>query len=151
MALLEANGIRKVFGELTALDGAELRVESNQFHGLIGPNGSGKTTLLKCIAGAEKATAGAVIFRGNNITNNSVASRARGGMSLKFQITSVFDVLSVYDNVLLSLQADQSPWSLICLILTAINSSRIGCAYISCIKFVACVASELTILSIISW
>jgi branched-chain amino acid transport system ATP-binding protein/urea transport system ATP-binding protein len=89
-------------------------VESNQFHGLIGPNGSGKSTLLKCIAGAEKITDGAVVFRGDNITNNSVASRARSGMSLKFQITSVFDVLSVYDNVLLSLQADQSPWSLIC-------------------------------------
>ena len=114
MALLEANGIRKVYGELTALDGAELTVESNQFHGLIGPNGSGKTTLLKCIAGAETVTAGTVGFMGDNITNNSAASRARSGMSLKFQITSVFDLLSVYDNVLLSLQADQPPWPLIC-------------------------------------
>tara|TARA_B100001013_G_scaffold341967_1_gene267231 strand:- start:630 stop:1364 length:735 start_codon:yes stop_codon:yes gene_type:complete len=114
MALLEVTGVKKVYGELMALDGAELVVEENQFHGLIGPNGSGKTTLLKCVAGAEMVSDGTIDFRGDNITENSASSRARSGMSLKFQITSVFDALSVYDNILLSLQADQSPWSLIC-------------------------------------
>ena len=53
MALLEARGITKIFGKLTALNGAELAVEENEFHGLIGPNGSGKSTLMKCVAGAE--------------------------------------------------------------------------------------------------
>ncbi|RZI38117.1 ATP-binding cassette domain-containing protein, partial [Herbaspirillum sp. HC18] len=54
--LLEAAGIKKVFGKLTALDGAALTVSENEFHGLIGPNGSGKSTLMKCIAGAEVPT-----------------------------------------------------------------------------------------------
>ena len=58
MALLEARGIVKIFGKLTALDGAALTVAENEFHGLIGPNGSGKSTLMKCVAGAEAPTQG---------------------------------------------------------------------------------------------
>ena len=53
MALLEARGLIKIFGKLTALNGADLTVAENEFHGLIGPNGSGKSTLMKCVAGAE--------------------------------------------------------------------------------------------------
>ena len=87
-------------------------IAENQFHGLIGPNGSGKSTLLKCIAGAETVSAGEIHFLGSNITGRSATDRARSGMSLKFQITSVFDTLSVYDNVLLSLQAEGTPWQL---------------------------------------
>jgi len=58
MALLEARGIVKIFGKLTALNGAELTVADNEFHGLIGPNGSGKSTLMKCVAGAETPNGG---------------------------------------------------------------------------------------------
>lgn len=112
MALLDVTGARKTYGELVALDDVDLVVETAQFHGLIGPNGSGKTTLLKCIAGAEIADRGTIAFRDENITATSAAFRARRGMSLKFQITSVFNVLSVYDNILLSLQAEHSLWRL---------------------------------------
>jgi branched-chain amino acid transport system ATP-binding protein len=108
MALLEARGVVKVFGKLTALAGAELTVLENQFHGLIGPNGSGKSTLMKCIAGAEIPTQGSVSFDGRDITQASPAERARAGMSLKFQITSVLPALTLYDNVLLALQAQTS-------------------------------------------
>jgi branched-chain amino acid transport system ATP-binding protein len=108
MALLEARGVVKVFGKLTALAGADLTVLENQFHGLIGPNGSGKSTLMKCIAGAEIPTQGSVSFDGRDITQASPAERARAGMSLKFQITSVLPALTLYDNVLLALQAKAS-------------------------------------------
>ncbi|NEV78441.1 ATP-binding cassette domain-containing protein, partial [Rhodopseudomonas sp. BR0C11] len=104
MALLEARGMRKVFGKLTALNGAELTVQPNEFHGLIGPNGSGKSTMMKCIAGAEVPTEGRVVFGDADITSASPAERARAGMSLKFQITSVLPALTLYDNVLLALQ-----------------------------------------------
>ncbi|MCP9628968.1 ABC transporter ATP-binding protein [Rhodopseudomonas palustris] len=104
MALLEARGLIKIFGKLTALNGAELIVQPNEFHGLIGPNGSGKSTMMKCIAGAEVPTEGRVTFDGNDITAASPAERARAGMSLKFQITSVLPALTLYDNVLLALQ-----------------------------------------------
>ncbi|WP_315702525.1 MULTISPECIES: ABC transporter ATP-binding protein [unclassified Bradyrhizobium] len=108
MALLEASGIVKIFGKLTALNGAALTVAENEFHGLIGPNGSGKSTLMKCVAGAETPTQGSIRFAGQDITALSPAERARAGMSLKFQITSVLPALSLYDNILLALQAQAS-------------------------------------------
>ena len=112
MALLEVKGARKSYGKLNALDSVDLVVESQQFHGLIGPNGSGKTTLLKCIAGAEYPEEGTLTFLDEDISTTPPAARARRGMSLKFQITSVFNLLSVYDNILLSIQASHSLSSL---------------------------------------
>ena len=108
MPLLEAKGIVKVFGKLTALDGAALTVNENEFHGLIGPNGSGKSTLMKCVAGAEQPTEGRVRFADQDITALSPSERARAGMSLKFQITSVLPTLTLYDNILLALQGQSS-------------------------------------------
>lgn len=113
MALLKASGVKKLFGQLVALDDVDLAVEANSFHGLIGPNGSGKSTLLKCIAGAEIPNDGRVTFDGTDITTMRPALRAKRGMSLKFQITAVLNDLSVYDNMLLSLQAGETFWRLI--------------------------------------
>jgi len=111
--LLEVRGVRKVYVNLTALGGVDLSVARNSFHGLIGPNGSGKTTLLKCIAGAEMASDGSITFQNRNITDATPAERSRAGMSLKFQITSVLPNLSVYDNVLLALQAQDAMLALL--------------------------------------
>jgi urea transport system ATP-binding protein len=108
MALLEAEGVAKRFGELAALAGVDLAVEAGEFHGLIGPNGSGKSTLMKCIAGAETPNAGTIRFDGRDLTRTPPAERARAGLSIKFQIPSVLPSLTVYDNVLLSLQAQGS-------------------------------------------
>ncbi len=113
MPLLEARNIKKVFGQLTALNGAALTVNHNEFHGLIGPNGSGKSTLMKCIAGAETPTEGTVTFDGKDITYATPAERARAGMSLKFQITAVLPSLTLYDNILLALQGQTSLTSLL--------------------------------------
>jgi ABC-type uncharacterized transport system ATPase subunit len=111
--LLEVRGVTKRFGTLQALGGVDVTVRSGTFHGLIGPNGSGKSTLLKAIAGAHLPTTGTVTFGGTDITNALPYERSRLGMSLKFQITAVLNELSVYDNVLLALQAGQGVWSLI--------------------------------------
>lgn len=113
MALLEIKRVSKNFGALQALDGVDLSVQAGTFHGLIGPNGSGKSTLLKAIAGAYFPSAGTIAFAGRDITTALPYERARAGLSLKFQITAVLSELSVYDNVLLALQAGQSLWSLI--------------------------------------
>lgn len=112
MALLEVTGVTKKFGALTALGGVDIKVAENSFHGLIGPNGSGKSTLLKAIAGAHFADSGSIVLAGKNITKMVPADRSRHGLSLKFQITSVLLELSVYDNVLLALQAHKPLWSL---------------------------------------
>ena len=106
--LLAVRSVRKIYATLTALDSVDLDVAEKSFHGLIGPNGSGKSTLLKSIAGAELPTAGSIHFRGHDITRAAPAERSRAGMSLKFQITSILPALSVYDNVLLAVQAQDS-------------------------------------------
>jgi branched-chain amino acid transport system ATP-binding protein len=113
MALLEVSGVSKRFGELRALAGVDLRVEAGQIHGLIGPNGSGKSTLMKCIAGALAPDAGVIRFAGRDLTRAAPSERARAGLSIKFQITSVLPSLSVYDNVLLALQGRDSLVSLL--------------------------------------
>src|SRR5690606_25227425 len=112
-ALLEVRDVQKRFGALQALGGIDVTVNAGTFHGLIGPNGSGKSTLLKAIAGAHFPTSGAIRFDGRDITTATPYERSRLGMSLKFQITAVLRELSVYDNVLLALQAGEGVWSLI--------------------------------------
>src|SRR5918992_567957 len=113
MALLEIRGVAKSFRTLRALEGVDVDVQAGTFHGLIGPNGSGKSTLLKAIAGADPADEGKVAFAGADITRAPPHERARAGLSLKFQITAVLPELSVYDNMLLALQARESLWSLL--------------------------------------
>ncbi len=113
MALLEVRGVTKSYGALQALGGVDLDVAAGSFHGLIGPNGSGKSTLLKAIAGAHLPSSGTIRFDGEDITRRTPAGRSRAGLSLKFQITAVLPELSVYDNVLLALQAHRGVWELL--------------------------------------
>lgn len=105
MSLLEIRGLSKRFGALQALQGVDVTVTEGSFHGLIGPNGSGKSTLLKAIAGEHLPDSGTITFNGRDITLADPAERAREGLSLKFQITAVLGSLTVYDNLLLALQA----------------------------------------------
>jgi branched-chain amino acid transport system ATP-binding protein/urea transport system ATP-binding protein len=113
MARLEVEGVARRFGGLQALAGVDLRVGEGEIHGLIGPNGSGKSTLMKCVAGALAPDRGVIRFEGRDITTLGPAERTRAGLSIKFQLTSVLPALSVYDNVLLALQARGSLRSLI--------------------------------------
>ena len=111
-AILEARDLVKQFGEFRAIDSVDLLLEEGQFHGLVGPNGSGKSTLLKCVSGALIPTQGQILFNNREISKEPPENRSRIGISMKFQITSIFPVLSVYDNILLSLQSHQGPLSL---------------------------------------
>src|SRR6516225_3263449 len=113
MALLEITSLTKMFGQFCAFDGIDLEARAGTFHGLIGHNGSGKSTLLKAIAGAHAPTSGTIRFDGTDITAALPFQRARAGLSLKFQITSVLPELSIYDNVLLALQSREGLSSLI--------------------------------------
>jgi ABC-type uncharacterized transport system ATPase subunit len=105
--------VRKSYGNAFQLGPLDLRLEPGFITAVVGPNGSGKSTLMKCVAGAETPTQGRVTFSGIDITDSSPAERARAGMSLKFQITSVLPTLTLYDNVLLALQARSSLAALI--------------------------------------
>src|SRR5205823_6688328 len=72
-----------------------------------GPNGAGKTTLISMITGQFKPTSGRIIFDGNDITNNSPDEIFLAGISRKFQVPNMYDTLSVYDNVMISLIGDR--------------------------------------------
>jgi len=100
MALLEVRSLTKRFGGLTALDGVSFIVEEGGIHGLIGPNGAGKSTLFKNISGFYRPTSGDIMFRGRSIVGSSPARISAAGIVRTFQETTLFDELSVFDNVL---------------------------------------------------
>ena len=108
MGAIETRALRREFkGGIVAVDGIDLDIGSGEVYGFLGPNGSGKSTLLKAIAGAHFPSTGRILFDGIDITTMQPYQRSRCGLSLKFQITSVLVELSVYDNVLLALQATE--------------------------------------------
>jgi branched-chain amino acid transport system ATP-binding protein len=101
--LLEIKKASKRFGGLPALNDVSLTIEEGEFRGIIGPNGSGKSTLFNLIVGRYRPTSGEIFFKGRNIVGMRPDQRARLGITIKFQITNVFDGLRVVDNVLLGL------------------------------------------------
>ncbi len=101
MSILTVSGISKTFGGLKAVANVDLEVERGEMHGLIGANGAGKSTLLHLIYGRIRPEQGSIRFNGTDVTLLPVTTRARLGMGLVFQIISVFDGLTVEENLLL--------------------------------------------------
>ena len=104
-AVLATEALTKRFGELTAVDGVDLRVERGEFRSVIGPNGAGKTTLFDLITGAQRPTSGSVRFDGEDVTALAPHERVRRGLGRSFQITTVFSGLTVRENVRLAAQS----------------------------------------------
>lgn len=98
-AMLETKALVKRFGGLKVLDGLDLKVEEGEVRCLIGPNGSGKSTLLKTILGLHECDGGDVLIAGKSVRGARPFEIVRRGVSVKFQIVSVFRDLSVYQNL----------------------------------------------------
>jgi len=105
MTLLEAKGLTKTFGALTAVNNVDLTVEKGVIHSIIGPNGAGKTTLFNLLSGVYQPTSGTIKFQGRDITSSKLYERSRIGLGRSFQITSIFPELTVRENVRLSVQS----------------------------------------------
>ena len=103
-ALLRTEGIRKAYGGVQALNGAEIAVEEGTVAGLIGPNGSGKTTLFNVITGYAKADAGEVYLADRRITNIAPDKVFALGIGRTFQLTRIFPSLTVMENMLVASQ-----------------------------------------------
>jgi ABC-type branched-subunit amino acid transport system ATPase component len=101
MPLLEVNGLRRQFGGVTALDGADLTVERGRITGLIGPNGAGKTTLFNAVTGALKPNDGTVMFDGQHVTGWRPDRLVDVGLSRTFQIARGLARLTVIENLML--------------------------------------------------
>lgn len=97
--MLELENIRKHFGGLQALDGVTAAFQKAEFIGLIGPNGSGKTTLLNCISGLYAPESGRIRFGGRIISKLSPPRIFRLGIGRTFQISKVFNRLTVLENL----------------------------------------------------
>ncbi len=98
--LLEARGIVKTFGNVRAVDGADLAVEEGELVGLIGPNGAGKSTFFDCLAGNLAPEAGSIRFAGLESTRLSPDRHARLGLARTFQVPVVFAGMTVLENAM---------------------------------------------------
>jgi ABC-type branched-subunit amino acid transport system ATPase component len=101
MVLLDIKGLRRRFGGVTALDGADLTVEQGRITGLIGPNGAGKTTLFNAVTGALRPNGGHVYFAGTEVTGWRPDRLAEIGLSRTFQIARGLSALTVIENLML--------------------------------------------------
>ncbi|PCJ31158.1 MAG: urea ABC transporter ATP-binding protein UrtD [Gammaproteobacteria bacterium] len=87
------------FDGFKAVDNLNLYVDTNELRVIIGPNGAGKTTLLDLICGKTKSTAGSIKFNNKELSTLSEHQIVHAGVGRKFQTPSIYENLSVYDNL----------------------------------------------------
>jgi len=105
---LVASGLRKRFGSVQAVDGVDLRIRSGERLGIIGPNGAGKTTMMDVVTGKTRPDEGRVLFgKDVDLTELDEAEIANLGIGRKFQKPTVFESLTVFENLDLALKGDR--------------------------------------------
>lgn len=102
--LLQTQGLGMAYGAFRAVDSVSLSVREGTIHTVIGPNGAGKTTLFHCLTGERRPTDGTISFAGKDVTRQPPHGRVSVGMARSFQITSLFQNLSVRENLRLAAQ-----------------------------------------------
>ena len=95
--MIEVNGLRKQFGEITAVDGVTFTAAAGEIFGLLGPNGAGKTTTLGCICGLITPTGGQVRVMGRDVAREGAA--ARKALGVVPQEIALYDDLSASENL----------------------------------------------------
>ena len=101
--LLAARDIVKVFGTLRANDHVDLDVMPGKIHAFLGENGAGKSTLVKMIYGALQPTSGEFIWKGAPVSLRNPAEARKLGIGMVFQHFSLFDALTVAENIALAI------------------------------------------------
>ena len=102
--IIDTSGLVKQYGGIAALQGVDFSVERGELHCIIGPNGAGKSTFFKLLMGIERPTAGAIRYKGRDVTSLGSFERARLGFSVKFQNIRVYPDLSVFHNLFIPLR-----------------------------------------------
>ncbi|WP_419785836.1 urea ABC transporter ATP-binding protein UrtD [Pseudodesulfovibrio sp.] len=106
--LLYVNGVTVSFDGFKALNNLSLSVDNGALHCIIGPNGAGKTTMLDIITGKTRPDEGTVFFGTNlELTKLNEFEVARAGVGRKFQTPTVFEQLTLFENLELALKADK--------------------------------------------
>jgi len=101
--LLEVRNITKMYGDLAANKDVSLAINKGEIHALLGENGAGKSTLVKVIYGSLQPTSGEVFWQGHKITIANPAAARQLGIGMVFQHFSLFDTLTVAENIALAL------------------------------------------------
>ncbi|HET6160053.1 MAG TPA: urea ABC transporter ATP-binding protein UrtD [Dongiaceae bacterium] len=105
--LLYLDGVSVSFDGFKALNNLSLVMEPGEMRAVIGPNGAGKTTMMDVITGRTRPDSGRVMFREADLTRLDEAEIAELGIGRKFQKPTVFEMHTVFDNLLLALKADR--------------------------------------------
>lgn len=100
--LIYVNNLKKSFGGLKAVDVQDLSFKEGELTSIIGPNGAGKTTFFDLISGFQNADSGSIFLKDKDISNAQPYKIARMGMVRTFQLTKVFDRMTVMENLLFS-------------------------------------------------
>ena len=100
---LELNGITKIYPSVVANDDVSLKVRAGEIHAVLGENGAGKSTLMKMIYGVTKPDAGEIIWQGIRVQVENPAHARDLGIGMVFQHFSLFETLTVVENVALAL------------------------------------------------
>lgn len=103
--MLETRDLVKEFAGFRAVNGVSLALDDGRVHALVGPNGAGKTTLFNLLTGFLRPTSGVIRLFGEDATHLRPDRIARRGVARSFQITSLFEQLTVLEHVLLALQS----------------------------------------------
>jgi branched-chain amino acid transport system ATP-binding protein len=103
MALFEAQDLHLRFGDRVVLENVSLAFEAGRLSGIMGPNGAGKTTCFNALTGRYKPDRGRVLLDGRDITGHSPQAIARMGVARSFQLMSLFDEFTVFENVAIAL------------------------------------------------
>jgi simple sugar transport system ATP-binding protein len=101
--LLELIGMRKTFPKVIANDDIDLKIKAGEVHALLGENGAGKSTLVKMIYGILKPDAGELRFNGKTVNIKTPAHARELGIAMVFQHFSLFDSLTVVENIALGM------------------------------------------------
>jgi lipopolysaccharide export system ATP-binding protein len=103
--LLQVEGVSKVCGKRKIVDNVSLQVHRGEVVGLLGRNGAGKTTTFRMVIGIERPNGGQIVFRDDIVTGMPMYKRSRKGMGFLSQERSVFQRLTVEENLLAVLEA----------------------------------------------
>ena len=99
MAILSLIDVKKSFGITEIIRGVSLDIVEGEKHAIIGPNGAGKSTLFHLISGRYNLTAGSIRFKEEQIENKPPYEIARLGLARSFQVTNIFQRMSVFENI----------------------------------------------------
>jgi len=113
------------FDGFKAVDNLTMYIDKNELRVVIGPNGAGKTTVLDLICGKTKSSSGSIKFKNKELTKLAEHEIVRAGVGRKFQTPSIYENLSVYQNLEVSYPVGRSVWGSLTFKRTTALSDRV--------------------------